>query len=332
MLKTFTRAPWSGYNSITDNPTLDNSDYQNFSLDSLDVTNIVSLNSDINSVFVDNLNSDVFRSEVISVNTVNSYSDSSDYAAKWEFTAFTVSSDGVFEQLTVSDLSTADNNSIVDYLEQHYNNRLEDADLSFRLASGSIIGESFSSGGGGGDPYVKPLFGPKIRLSNSWKYCLLFSDPRSGLKVIGSCTKLDEKYISKLHKIKHNNICAVDRNDSYVRDWTYFNRCYVVRDDQIVGRLNLLNPRCSGKAIIELDEPKWRLYSMTHSKFYPMVNINNYLIPLADGDYIKIITDTYWDDLNYFEFVTSKTRKQCTAAGFSGELVIHSTKNRLAKI
>jgi len=76
---------------------------------------------------------------------------------------------------------------------------------------------------------------------------------------------------------------SIDRNsDSYVTNWTYFDRLWV-RDNNndVVLQINMLNGEIYDKiGIVANKKPRGFILPLTHNNRYPPVNAKRYLIKI----------------------------------------------------
>lgn len=63
------------------------------------------------------------------------------------------------------------------------------------------------------------------------------------------------------------------------------------------------------------------LYSITHSGFYPPMNLYKYIVYFDEG-YIKLSIDQFWDDINFIEIYLNTETEE-----FRGELIEHNINN-----
>ena len=336
ILAAFTRSPWTSgtYVTCSDHPTLNVSDNQIISLDNINSLDTKTLQSDLQSVLESSLPSSIYDSHVLATNIKTNLvsSDSSNYDVNWDLMGYSIASDLTATQLTLSDISTSNQTLITDYLETYYDTKLG-ITTAFTLAEGSILAELVQSSGSGGDPYVAPLLGEKIRLENNWKHCLLYKHRAKDIAVIARCNKLKPDLIAQLHKSKSE---LVDPStDAYVHDWTYFDRIYLVKNKKIIAQINSLNgdindnDNGNGNGNIAKIQSTKGLYSYTHNKRYPPMNCKTYEITLPEEDSIVVTIDNYWDDVNHIAFKTKKSHEELGA--LKGELICHNKANKIVK-
>ena len=326
-LKCFTQDPWTGYEAYDSHPTLV-SDAVDF--DQLAALDIKTLHSNLTSI-CQGIVSDT-ANNIINITNMSNQLASTDSTGTWKFQIINLTSDNS-TALNLDDISLSDQAQLATTIEDHLNTKLETDRYQVELSSGSVLANFTGASAGqiGGDPYVCPLFGTKIRLPNNWRYCLLYKNRETGTRLVARCKHLDEGYITKLHKLEKGKERPITAKDTYVQKWTYFDRIYLFEDQTLVAALNSLSGEVSQTVNhIESSNDRRGLYSLTHERRYPAKNLQTFKIKLSDTEYVVIKVDNYWDDINHIKFSTSQ--KQTIRNYATGELIEHKKQNRLAHL
>lgn len=215
------------------------------------------------------------------------------------------------------------------------------AQLSYQSATGlwkgelkslseHLVEDDSTDGSSGGDPHVKNIYGKKITLSNEWKYIKLYQ--KNNIKVIGEADFLDKETLKYLYDYINNKEVKIDTNKkSWVTDYTYFINLYVLQDNKIITKMDLIEGKIlKSNDIVKIEKCNTKgLNSLTHNIIYPKRKHKAFNIILPTNDYITVNIDTHWGDINSIDLTLGNN----DLSEYQGELFAHNEKlNRLFKL
>ncbi len=161
----------------------------------------------------------------------------------------------------------------------------------------------------GGDPIIKPLFGPSYALAPHIKFVNLFADFANGIFINAQVDLLNKADFPKnLYWnngfVKTSQITHIYSNSYYRRFFIYSNgdSIEIDADTLEINQLTQLN-----KIKIKKFTPKVGIKSITYNKQYPLLNSTK-AVKIGFGKYLLTITsDINTDDRHHLEFLNVKT-------------------------
>lgn len=193
-----------------------------------------------------------------------------------------------------------------------------------------LVEDDSTDGSSGGDPHVRNIYGKKITLSNEWKYIKLYQ--KNNIKIIGEADFLDKETLKYLYDYINNKEVRIDTNKkSWVTDYTYFINLYVLQDNKIITKMDLIEGKIlKSNDIVKIEKCNTKgLNSLTHNIIYPKRKHKAFNIILPTNDYITVNIDTHWGDINSIDLTLGNN----DLSEYQGELFAHNEKlNRLFKL
>jgi hypothetical protein len=191
----------------------------------------------------------------------------------------------------------------------------------------AALNDNPPQGGAGGDPHIKNLKGVKVLIPNEWKYVKLYQ--KDDIQVNAKCDFIKYDTINNLHTFKNDVIRVLKpHRQTHVLDFTYFIELDILKNNELVFKYDLINDKeLINKNILLMEENQIKngLYSITHNFMYPHKNLSNHFIHLNNNNVFSFDIDNFWDDINHLKLSLFDNNFD----GYSGEFFSHSIENKL---